>query len=75
MAILVTKDLCKTYGGGDNAVHALNHVSLTVEEGGICLHCRNLGQRKVHSFESGRRTGQAYLRGGVGEGPRPGETK
>ena len=33
MAILVTKDLCKTYGGGDNAVHALNHVSLTVEEG------------------------------------------
>lgn len=33
MAILVTKDLCKTYGCGDNAVHALNHVSLTVEEG------------------------------------------
>lgn len=33
MAILVTKDLCKTYGSGDNAVHALNHVSLTVEEG------------------------------------------
>ena len=33
MAILVTKDLSKTYGSGDNAVHALNHVSLTVEEG------------------------------------------
>lgn len=33
MAILTTKDLCKTYGSGDNAVHALNHVSLTVEEG------------------------------------------
>lgn len=33
MAILVTKDLCKTYGSGDNAVHALNHVSLTVGEG------------------------------------------
>lgn len=33
MAILVTNDLCKTYGSGDNAVHALNHVSLTVEEG------------------------------------------
>lgn len=33
MAILVIKDLCKTYGSGDNAVHALNHVSLTVEEG------------------------------------------
>lgn len=33
MAILVTKDLCKTYGSGDNAVHALNHVSLTVEGG------------------------------------------
>ena len=33
MAILITKDLCKTYGSGDNAVHALNHVSLTVEEG------------------------------------------
>ena len=33
MAILVTKDLCKTYGVGGNAVHALNHVSLTVQEG------------------------------------------
>lgn len=33
MAILITKDLCKIYGSGDNAVHALNHVSLTVEEG------------------------------------------
>ena len=33
MAILVIKDLCKTYGSGDNAVHALNHVSLTVEKG------------------------------------------
>ena len=33
MAILTTKDLCKTYGSGDNAVHALNHVALTVEEG------------------------------------------
>ena len=32
MAILITKDLCKTYGSGDNAVHALNHVSLTVED-------------------------------------------
>lgn len=61
MAILVTKDLCKTYGSGDNAVHALNHVSLTVEEGGVCLHCRYFRQRKVHPSESGGRTGQAQL--------------
>lgn len=33
MNILETKDLCKTYGTGDVAVHALNHVNLTVENG------------------------------------------
>lgn len=33
MNILSTQDLTKIYGNGDNAVHALSHVSLDIEEG------------------------------------------
>lgn len=33
MPIVETQDLCKTYGSGETAVHALDHVSLTVQEG------------------------------------------
>lgn len=33
MDILSTHDLTKIYGNGDNAVHALSHVSLDIEEG------------------------------------------
>lgn len=33
MAILETKDLCKTYGSRENKVKALDHVSIEVEEG------------------------------------------
>ena len=33
MNILSTHDLTKLYGNGDNAVHALSHVSLDIEEG------------------------------------------
>ncbi|MEG2839493.1 MAG: ABC transporter ATP-binding protein, partial [Lachnospiraceae bacterium] len=33
MTILETKDLRKIYGAGDTAVHALDGVNLTVENG------------------------------------------
>lgn len=33
MEILSAKDLCKSYGSGENSVHALNHVSISVENG------------------------------------------
>ncbi|XCP84439.1 ABC transporter ATP-binding protein [Roseburia hominis] len=33
MEILRVEDLCKTYGEGENAVHALDHVSFEVERG------------------------------------------
>lgn len=33
MAVLEVKDLCKVYGEGDTAVHAVNHVSFSVEKG------------------------------------------
>ena len=33
MEILKTIDLCKQYGEGENEVHALDHVSIAVEEG------------------------------------------
>ena len=33
MNILSTHNLTKIYGNGDNAVHALSHVSLDIEEG------------------------------------------
>lgn len=33
MSILESKDLCKTYGSGDNKVKALDHVSINIEDG------------------------------------------
>ena len=33
MNILEVKDLCKTYGTGETAVHALNHISFSVRKG------------------------------------------
>ena len=33
MVILQTEHLCKTYGSGENAVHAVNDVSLTIHKG------------------------------------------
>lgn len=33
MKILEVKDLCKTYGKGGNQVHAVDHVSFSVDEG------------------------------------------
>lgn len=33
MAVLEVKDLCKVYGEGDTAVHAVDHVSFSVEKG------------------------------------------
>lgn len=33
MIVLETQDLCKVYGTGENAVHALNHISIQIEEG------------------------------------------
>lgn len=33
MELLRVEDLCKTYGRGENAVKALDHVSFTVEKG------------------------------------------
>ena len=33
MGILESKDLCKTYGSGENEVKALDHVSINIEDG------------------------------------------
>lgn len=33
MEILSAKDLCKSYGSGENSVQSLNHVSISVENG------------------------------------------
>lgn len=33
MSILETKDLCKTYGNDENIVKALDHVSISIEDG------------------------------------------
>ena len=35
MALIEIKNLCKTFGSGDNAVHALEDVSLNIEAGEI----------------------------------------
>ena len=31
--LIQVKDLCKVYNPGENAVHAVDHVDLTVEKG------------------------------------------
>lgn len=33
MEILSAKDLCKSYGSGENSVQALNHISISIENG------------------------------------------
>lgn len=33
MKILEVHDLCKTYGTGETAVHALNHINFSVQKG------------------------------------------
>ena len=33
MSILKSDNLCKTYGSGENEVKALDHVSISIEEG------------------------------------------
>ena len=33
MEILKVENLCKTYGSGDNVVHALDHISFSIESG------------------------------------------
>ena len=37
MAILETKDLRKIYGSGENEVHALDGVSISVDEANLSL--------------------------------------
>ena len=37
MAILYTMDLRKIYGSGENEVHALDGVSISVDEGNLLL--------------------------------------
>lgn len=46
MEILSAKDLCKSYGSGENSVQALNHVSISVENGEFVAVIGTSGSRK-----------------------------
>ena len=46
MPILEARDLCKTYGSGDGAIHALNRVSLEVYEGELLVILGSSGSGK-----------------------------
>ena len=46
MAVLEVKDLCKVYGEGDTAVHAVDHVSFEVEKGEFVAIVRASGSGK-----------------------------
>ena len=41
-----TEQLCKTYGSGENAVHALNDVNITIERGEFVAICGASGSGK-----------------------------
>ena len=61
MEILSAKALCKSYGSGENQVKALDHVSLSVENGEFVA-VIGIRQRQVHPAESSGRTGYADFR-------------
>ena len=47
MKILEVHDLCKTYGTGETAVHALNHINFLFKRRIYC-HCGRIRPGKVH---------------------------
>lgn len=59
MSILQTTDLKKHYGTEPNITKALDGVTLSIEQGGVCRHRRNLRQRQGEGQGAGRAEGRA----------------
>ena len=66
MEILSAKDLCKSYGSGENSVQALNHVSISVENGEFVAVIGTSGQWQMHPLKPVGRTGYAHFRRSIG---------
>lgn len=67
MEILKVQNLSKTYGAGENAVHALRDVSFTVAKGEFAAIVRGIGIRQEHAVKLHRSAGRSHLRQGISQ--------
>ena len=65
MELLEVNHLCKTYGSGETAVHALKDVSFSVPKGEYVAVVGESGSGKKHPAQSDWRTGYADFRQGA----------
>ena len=62
MSIIQIQHLYKTFGTGENAVHALEDISLDIQKGEIFRNYRSLRRRQEHPGAVHEPAGASHLR-------------